>query len=140
MILLALSGCARGYYGRTDSDAMKPVNGVLTIENATGGEVYATQQSFQHMERDGVKVRIVGNCGSACILILTHRNVCYAPDAEFVFHGASTELLSRRFEQSLPGKISEWSRANNAMTDPNRFTRISGANLAKLDTSNRTCS
>lgn len=142
-LLLALTACA--YQGPTDSPAIVPPAGsTLTVEYATGGSLYQSAQNFERIERDGTKVRIVGTCASACLLLLRHSNVCYAPDAKFVLHGASTNgiydpKVSRAFEAALPPKLSTWSRAHAAMVDPDKLTTISGASMATLDEKKRIC-
>ena len=136
---LAMGCCADGYYGPTDTADMKPVSGVLVIRNATGGRVFQSQTNFQRLEDEGAQVKVLGNCGSSCGLLLTHKNICYAPDARFVFHGASVPSMSVAIENALPQRIGEWSRSNDAMGSPDRLVSISGAEIARLDNTDRTC-
>lgn len=144
--LALLTACTNGYVGPTDSADMVPSAGQpLVIEYATGGSLYQSAQAFERMERDGTQVRIIGTCASACLLALRHKNVCYAPDAKFVLHGVSSggavdPRMSRAYEAALPPKLSAWSRAHEAMTDPDRLTTISGADMARLDDRKRICS
>ncbi len=145
---LALAACTTAYYGAPDAAmlaaARKAHGKVFVIDWSLGGTVTVADAAFLRMALEGVQVHVVGTCASACILVLRHRNVCYAPGARFVFHGVTKlgrydERASRRFEQSLPKKISEWSAANGAMSDPGILTTLTGTEVARLDDTDRTC-
>lgn len=60
-----------------------------TITYDLGGPVHGYSQKYADWEQRGVMARIAGVCGSACTLVLRNKNICYAPDAQFIFHGVS---------------------------------------------------
>jgi hypothetical protein len=120
--LIFLSGCASP-------------EGVVTHD--TGGSVAAYSARYHDMDRRGVMVRIEGLCGSACTLALRSRNMCYRPDARFVFHGVSNRngydaRASEAFKAAMPEDVRRWAEATGAFNSTDTVS-ISGADMAAID-------
>ena len=108
-----------------------------TITYDLGGPVYGYSQKYADWERRGVMARIAGVCGSACTLVLRNKNICYAPDAQFVFHGVSHRgaydaRASEAFKSAMPEGVQRWAEATGAF-DSTQTVSISGRELAAID-------
>ena len=94
LLALTLTGCST-VPGKVDAsfvDAAREAHAAgeeLVIWNNSGWSVAEMGRVLQ-LVRDGLKVRIVGDCASACTFFLTvPENVCYEPSAKFAFHAPS---------------------------------------------------
>lgn len=149
-LALALSACASyapptteglGEYAQAQFDAGQPV----VIWNNYGGNTGAPIWETRLLMRHGLMVRVEGECDSACtLLLLEPHGLCYAPDAEFKFHGFSNRgeydpEASKRAADEMPPKLSQWISANKAMSSPDVITTIPASEMAKLDATDRTC-
>lgn len=68
-------------------------DGIVTITKDEGGLIYPPvyQQAWATIARRGIRVRIDGECTSACTTVLgivPRENVCVTPQARFGFHKA----------------------------------------------------
>jgi len=123
---------------------MKADNGVLILQNATGGRIFKTSANFSKFHEEKIQIKIYGICASACTLVLLYDNVCYKSDSKFIFHGASDngvydKSMSETMRNALPPKLSKWIKDHNAMSDPNKFITLDGSEIAKLDYKDRIC-
>jgi len=108
-----------------------------TISYDLGGPVYAYSQKYADWENRGVTARITGVCGSACTLVLRNRNICYDADAQFVFHGVSSDgeydaRASEAFKSAMPEGVRHWAEATGAF-DSTQTVSISGRDMAAID-------
>lgn len=118
-----LSGCA------------KTAEGTVTYD--MGGSIGAYSAKYHDWEQRGVNARIVGVCGSACTLVLRNKDVCYAPDAEFLFHGVSRNGIydpdaSAAFRDVMPDGVRQWADRTGAFSSTD-IVSISGRDLAAFD-------
>lgn len=102
-----------------------------------GGSVGAYSAKYHDWEQRGVKARIVGVCGSACTLALRNKGMCYAPDAEFLFHGVSRRgeydaRASAAFRDAMPDGVRQWADRTGAFSSTD-IVSISGRDLAAFD-------
>src|SRR5215831_8640346 len=75
---------------------------VCTIKSNGGGVVAEFQAARAEAESDGVQIRILGFCGSACESVLARSpNACAGPRAYFVAH-AMKAYLPRNVIAGLP--------------------------------------
>jgi len=66
---------------------------VCTIRSNAGGFVQEFETARAEAESDGVQIRIVGFCGSACESVIARSpNACAGPHASFVKHGVRAYL------------------------------------------------
>jgi hypothetical protein len=70
----------------------KPAAGpVFVIRSERGGRIDMHWQRFGHLAEDGASVEILGECSSACTLVLGRilkDKVCFGPDGWLGFHQA----------------------------------------------------
>jgi hypothetical protein len=75
---------------------------LCTITSNGGGVVAEFEAARAEAESDGVKIRIVGFCGSACESVIARSpNACAGPRARFVAHSV-TASLPRNVIAGLP--------------------------------------
>jgi len=75
---------------------------VCTIRSNGGGVVSEFQVARAEAESDGVQIKIVGFCGSACESVIARSpNACAGPRARFVAHGVRSQL-ARNVIAGLP--------------------------------------
>lgn len=60
----------------------------VVINGDRGGEIGHYSHQFSYYHHDGAKVRIMGQCLSACTMYLGLPNTCVYPDAILGFHQA----------------------------------------------------
>ena len=126
VILLAvlwLAGCAKADEG--------------TVTYDMGGSIGAYSAKYHDLEQRGVRVRIAGVCGSACTLALRNKDMCYAPDAEFLFHGVSRRgeydaRASAEFRKAMPDGVRQWADSTGAFNST-EVVSVSGRDLAAYD-------
>lgn len=120
---LLLSGCASADEG--------------TIYRDMGGSVAAYSMKYHDWDKRGVRARIVGVCGSACTLALRNKDMCYAPNATFLFHGVSMRgeydaRASAEFRDAMPEGVRQWADSTGAFNST-EVVSISGRELAAYD-------
>jgi hypothetical protein len=75
---------------------------VCTIKSNGGGVVSDFEAARAEAESDGVQIKIVGFCGSACESVIARSpNACAGPGARFVAHGVRAQL-ARNVIAGLP--------------------------------------
>ncbi len=75
---------------------------VCTIRSNGGGVVAEFEAARAEAESDGVQIKIVGFCGSACESVIARSpNACAGPGARFVAHRVTAEL-ARNVIAGLP--------------------------------------
>jgi hypothetical protein len=70
---------------------------IIDVSDLHGGLVNAYQNQWATLAAQGVKVRIVGPCVSACTLLVGYiprQNICVMPNAYLGFHWATTPRIS----------------------------------------------
>src|SRR5262252_26160 len=66
---------------------------ICTIKSNGGGVVAEFEAARAEAESDGVQIRIVGFCGSACESVIARSpNACAGPHARFVVHRVVNQL------------------------------------------------
>jgi ATP-dependent protease ClpP protease subunit len=113
------------------------------IVHDNGGSVYEYTSKYRELDKAGAKVIVSGFCASACTLALTTKNMCYTPNSRFLFHGVSVrgEYSARDsavFAKKLPKGVQAWAEEVGAFKGL-ALKEISGAQLAKIDDTDRTC-
>ncbi|MBX3504460.1 MAG: hypothetical protein KF895_03200 [Parvibaculum sp.] len=118
-----LSGCAGADEG--------------TVTYDMGGSIGAYSAKYHDWEQRGIRARIIGVCGSACTLALRNKDMCYAADAEFLFHGVSRRgeydaRASASFRDAMPEGVQRWADSTGAFSSTD-IVSISGRDLAAFD-------
>lgn len=115
----------------------------LDVRNDNGGSVEARVAEVERLRSQGVRVRILGTCLSACTLYLGLPNTCVSPGAKLGFHGPSTrhaglplphsefERLSAVMASYYPGEIRNWFWQEARMRTKGLYT-ISGAQAIRM--------
>src|SRR5262249_49724119 len=66
---------------------------ICTIRSSGGGPVAEFEAARAEAENDGVQIKIIGFCGSACESVIARSpNACAGPRARFVAHGMRAYL------------------------------------------------
>ena len=75
---------------------------ICTIKSSGGGIVSEFEAARAEAESDGIQIRIVGFCGSACESVIARSpNACAGPHARFVSHSVRS-YLPRNVIAGLP--------------------------------------
>ena len=81
----------------------------VDISDYHGGLISAYQNQWSTLAAQGVKVRIVGPCVSACTLVLSYvprQNICVMPNAYLGFHWATTAFHTQELWSAPTRQIS----------------------------------
>lgn len=91
----------------------------IDVSDSHGGSVAAYSERWAGLARQGVRVRIVGPCQSACTVLLghiPHGKICVTPQASFGFHLAhlpqATAILWTAYSPGIKG----WINAHGGLT------------------------
>lgn len=95
---------------------LPPVAPVVVIQYDPGGIVGEFEDRLSEYYAAGVKVRILGDCISACTLVtqLPRDNVCVGPDASLQFHapfddqGVRRKEWTRAMRAGYPADVGRW--------------------------------
>lgn len=94
-ILFAMSGIIVGAHNVTakEDEPVETPQKALTeryvVTGDYGGSVTDFQQALQYMSDNKMKIKLEGDCASACTLLLSSKyklDVCVTPEAKFMFH------------------------------------------------------
>jgi len=145
LLAVALSGCstAPGKIDASFVDAAREAHASgeeLVVWNNYGGSVMEMGRVLQ-LVRDGLRVRIKGDCVSACTFFLTvPDNACYEPSATFGFHapsgtaGRENRPYVRGFAPALAARLMD----DRALSSYD-VTTYTAAEIAALDYAERYC-
>lgn len=92
----------------------------VDISDYHGGLISAYQNQWSALAAQGVKVRIVGPCVSACTLVLSYvprQNICVMPNAYLGFHWATTAFHTQELWSAYPPDIRQWIYQRGGLTD-----------------------
>jgi hypothetical protein len=91
----------------------------VDVSDDHGGLISAYQNQWSTLAAQGVKVRIVGPCVSACTLVLSYvprRNICVMPNAYLGFHWATTAFHTQELWSAYPPDIRQWIYQRGGLT------------------------
>lgn len=91
----------------------------IDVYDNHGGSVAAYNARWARLKRQGVKVRIVGPCQSACTILLRHiprRDICVTPAASFGFHMAKLPDMTKLLWSGYAGDIRGWINQRGGLT------------------------
>lgn len=116
----------------------------VIIRDNHGGNVIATIQRRNQLERRGAPVRVEGYCGSACTLFITMPNACLARDATVGFHAPripNTTIIPPAVDQIMGnyyrnGILARW---NGEWKNSLKIHKISAQEYVRLDPETRFC-
>jgi hypothetical protein len=105
-ILVFVAACVLATPTASASPALQKLFGcssrVCTIKHNGGGVVAEFEAARAEAESDGVQIKIVGFCGSACESVIARSpNACAGPRARFVRHSMRS-YLPRNVIAGLP--------------------------------------
>lgn len=116
----------------------------VVIRDNKGGNVIATIQRRQELERWGGPVEVRGYCGSACTLFITMPTACLGPNATVGFHAPripNTKIIPTGVDEIMGsyyrnGVLREW---NNNWKHSLKIQKISAKEYVALDPETRLC-
>ncbi|MGR3502949.1 hypothetical protein [Pseudaestuariivita sp.] len=132
---LALSACAAAPQDTLpDVDFSAPV---VTILGDEGGNPGAYRDLRARLAASGTRVQL-GECNSACTMLMTLPNACLIPDTRFGFHtsnvgGLFNPMLAETYRAGILARFqAEWSQSE-------RIQRITAEEAVALDPGLRLC-
>ncbi len=112
-------------------------DGTITILKDTGGNPYEYAALYDQLKASGQRVRL-GECNSACTMLMTLPNACLIPGKRFGFHASN---LNGRFDGFVAqyyragvkrAFVSEWSKSRE-------MTKLVSEEMIKLDSQLKLC-
>ena len=88
----------------------------ITISQDHGGTAIVYYLGYRALAAMGYGARIVGECDSACTLVMMLPNVCAGPGAVMGFHAGSSEFTRALLWASYPPKLRAWLTARGGLT------------------------
>jgi len=91
----------------------------VDVSDDHGGSVAAYASRWSALAAQGVDVRIVGPCQSACTVLLGHiprTRICVMPDASFGFHLANLPSATATLWAAYAPDIRGWIGAHGGLT------------------------
>ena len=91
----------------------------IDVSDSHGGSVAAYDARWAGLAGQGVKVRIVGPCQSACTVLLgriPRSRICVTPEASFGFHLAHTAQATETLRHAYASDIRAWINAHGGLT------------------------
>lgn len=91
----------------------------IDISDNHGGSVAEYSARWAELARQGVNVRIVGPCQSACTVLLGYiprSRICVTPEASFGFHLANLETATASLRRAYAPDIMAWINARGGLT------------------------
>jgi len=91
----------------------------IDVSDNHGGSVAAYNARWTELARQGVNVRIVGPCQSACTVLLgriPRSRICVTPEASFGFHLAHRTDATATLRSAYAADITSWINAHGGLT------------------------
>lgn len=91
----------------------------IDVSDNHGGSVAAYNARWTELARQGVNVRIVGPCQSACTVLLgriPRSRICVTPEASFGFHLARRDDATTTLRRAYAADITSWINAHGGLT------------------------
>jgi hypothetical protein len=91
----------------------------VDVSDNHGGSVAQYSGHWAELARQGVSVRIVGPCQSACTVLLGHiprSRICVTPGASFGFHLAHLAQATATLRSAYSSDITAWINAHGGLT------------------------
>ena len=91
----------------------------IDVSDNHGGSVAAYNARWTELARQGVNVRIVGPCQSACTVLLgriPRSRICVTPEASFGFHLAHRADATATLRSAYSADITSWINAHGGLT------------------------
>ncbi|PDT88679.1 hypothetical protein CO669_19825 [Bradyrhizobium sp. Y36] len=91
----------------------------IDVSDNHGGSVAAYNARWTELARQGVNVRIVGSCQSACTVLLgriPRSRICVTPEASFGFHLAHRADATTTLRRAYSADITSWINAHGGLT------------------------
>ena len=92
----------------------------IDVSDYHGGLINAYQNQWTTLAAQGVRVRIVGPCVSACTILVGYfprRNICVMPNAYLGFHWATTAFHTQELWNAYPPDIRLWISQHGGLTN-----------------------
>lgn len=91
----------------------------INVSDNHGGSVAAYNRRWAGLAQQGVSVRIVGPCQSACTVLLGHiprSRICVTPEASFGFHLAHLQQATATLWNAYAADIKAWINVHGGLT------------------------
>jgi hypothetical protein len=111
-ILVSMLVCLAGLIGPAWSAE------TIDVSDNHGGNVRQYDARWAEYGRQGVRVRIVGPCQSACTVLLAHiprGNICVTGNASLGFHLAKSAYGTATLWNAYPADIQAWINARGGL-------------------------
>jgi hypothetical protein len=92
----------------------------VDITDEHGGLLVLYQQRWEKLAAQGVHVRVVGPCVSACTVLIGYiprDNICVMPNAAFGFHWATVQFATAELWKTYPLDIRGWINTHGGLTE-----------------------
>jgi hypothetical protein len=92
----------------------------VDVSDYHGGLINAYQNQWATLAAQGVRVRIVGPCVSACTVLLSYvprQNICVTRNAYLGFHWATIAFHTQELWSAYPPDIRQWISQHGGLTD-----------------------
>ena len=90
----------------------------IDVSDSHGGAVAQYSARWAGLARQGVSVRIIGPCQSACTVLLGHiprSRICVTPEARFGFHLAHLPEATAALRSAYSSDITAWIDAHGGL-------------------------
>ena len=91
----------------------------IDVNDSHGGSVAQYNARWSALAAQGVNVRIVGPCQSACTVLLGHiprSRICVMPNASFGFHLAHRQDATATLWHAYSGDVRQWIDRHGGLT------------------------
>ncbi|MCJ2126463.1 hypothetical protein [Methylobacterium sp. J-077] len=125
-LLYPLSPSARGGRSSDPMSEWRIAGDTIDVSDNHGGSVMQYDSLWTELAAQGKRVRVVGNCQSACTTLLGHvpaSRICVTPEAAFGFHLAQHEAGTETMWGGYPAGIRQWIQQQGGLTAEFKWLR-----------------
>lgn len=125
-VLLVNGSLARGGHAQNPASEWRENGDTIDVADNHGGSVAQYDSMWSELTAQGKKVRVVGNCQSACTTLLGHvprARICVTPEAAFGFHLAHRDAMTEVMMNGYPSDIRNWIRQQGGLTAEFKWLR-----------------
>jgi hypothetical protein len=124
--LLSLGWAENRNNDQSPSSEWKVLGDTIEVVDNHGGDIPHYDALWAELAASGKKVRIVGNCVSACTMLLAHMprdSICVTPAAAFGFHLGQLQKGTDRMWGGYPDDIRAWIHSQGGLTSHYKWLR-----------------
>lgn len=117
---------ARGGRSANPTSEWRTEGDTIDVSDNHGGSVAQYDAMWSELAGQGKRVRVVGNCQSACTTLLGHvprSRICVTPEAAFGFHLAHLQSGTETMWNGYPADIRAWIKQQGGLTAEFKWLR-----------------